>query len=108
MNRVTARKINQARERGGRVIAVGTTVVRALESAADERRQPNRGARLHPFIDPTSISIARPSMNFVNRPARAGGEPSRFTERVSVAPKKFASPTTKQSRENISGTNSAI
>jgi len=36
VDRVTARKINQARERGGRVIAVGTTVVRALESAANE------------------------------------------------------------------------
>ena len=36
VNRVTARKINQARERGGRVIAVGTTVVRALESATNE------------------------------------------------------------------------
>jgi S-adenosylmethionine:tRNA ribosyltransferase-isomerase len=36
VKRVTARKINQARERGGRVIAVGTTVVRALESAANE------------------------------------------------------------------------
>jgi len=30
----TARRVNQARERGGRVVAVGTTVVRALESAA--------------------------------------------------------------------------
>ena len=36
VNRITARKINQARARGGRVIAVGTTVVRALESAANE------------------------------------------------------------------------
>jgi S-adenosylmethionine:tRNA ribosyltransferase-isomerase len=36
VNRITARKINQAREKGGRVIAVGTTVVRALESAASE------------------------------------------------------------------------
>src|SRR6266568_4135390 len=36
VNRVTARKINQARERGSRLIAVGTTVVRALESAANE------------------------------------------------------------------------
>ncbi len=36
VNRVTARKINQVREGGGRVIAVGTTVVRALESAANE------------------------------------------------------------------------
>jgi len=32
----TARLVSQAREAGGRVIAVGTTVVRALESAADE------------------------------------------------------------------------
>src|SRR5204863_5434150 len=35
VSRTTAGKINQARERGGRVIAVGTTVVRALESVAD-------------------------------------------------------------------------
>jgi S-adenosylmethionine:tRNA ribosyltransferase-isomerase len=32
----TAEKINQTRAKGGRVIAVGTTVVRALESVADE------------------------------------------------------------------------
>jgi S-adenosylmethionine:tRNA ribosyltransferase-isomerase len=32
----TAEKINRARENGSRVIAVGTTVVRALESAIDE------------------------------------------------------------------------
>ena len=36
VNRITAGKINQARENGGRVIAVGTTVVRALESTASE------------------------------------------------------------------------
>jgi S-adenosylmethionine:tRNA ribosyltransferase-isomerase len=36
VNRITAQKINQARARGGRVIAVGTTVVRALESATNE------------------------------------------------------------------------
>src|SRR5439155_1749546 len=30
-----AAKVNRTRERGGRVIAVGTTVVRALESVAD-------------------------------------------------------------------------
>lgn len=30
----TARRVNETRERGGRVIAVGTTVVRALETAA--------------------------------------------------------------------------
>ncbi|HYE15311.1 MAG TPA: tRNA preQ1(34) S-adenosylmethionine ribosyltransferase-isomerase QueA, partial [Pyrinomonadaceae bacterium] len=32
-----AEEINRARERGGRVVAVGTTTVRALETAADER-----------------------------------------------------------------------
>ena len=45
-----AEKINDAHARGGRVIAVGTTVVRTLESAADEKKagspagQPGRGA----------------------------------------------------------------
>lgn len=34
----TAEVVNEARERGGRVIAVGTTSVRALESAWDESR----------------------------------------------------------------------
>jgi S-adenosylmethionine:tRNA ribosyltransferase-isomerase len=33
---VTAEQVNATRRRGGRVIAIGTTVVRALESAADE------------------------------------------------------------------------
>ncbi|RDI42311.1 S-adenosylmethionine:tRNA ribosyltransferase-isomerase [Falsibacillus pallidus] len=32
----TARLVNEAKERGGKVIAVGTTVVRTLETAADE------------------------------------------------------------------------
>src|SRR5881394_3297974 len=35
ISQITAEKINSARENGGRVIAVGTTVVRALESVAD-------------------------------------------------------------------------
>ena len=33
----TARLVNEARSAGGRIIGVGTTAVRALESAADER-----------------------------------------------------------------------
>ncbi len=33
----TARMVNESRERGGRVIAVGTTSLRTLESAADEK-----------------------------------------------------------------------
>jgi S-adenosylmethionine:tRNA ribosyltransferase-isomerase len=32
----TARRVSQAREAGGRIVAVGTTVVRALETAADD------------------------------------------------------------------------
>src|SRR6266576_6158488 len=36
VNRITAEKINRTRENGGRVIAVGTTAVRALESVANE------------------------------------------------------------------------
>jgi S-adenosylmethionine:tRNA ribosyltransferase-isomerase len=36
VNRITAEKINRTRENGGRVIAVGTTAVRALESVATE------------------------------------------------------------------------
>jgi S-adenosylmethionine:tRNA ribosyltransferase-isomerase len=35
----TARQVNGTRAAGGRVIAVGTTVVRALETVADERSQ---------------------------------------------------------------------
>jgi S-adenosylmethionine:tRNA ribosyltransferase-isomerase len=36
VNRLTAEKIRRSRQNGGRVIAVGTTVVRALESATNE------------------------------------------------------------------------
>ena len=35
--RVTADRVNATRAAGGRVVAVGTTVVRALESAVDDR-----------------------------------------------------------------------
>ena len=37
VSEITAQKINRTREEGGRVIAVGTTVVRALESAVNEK-----------------------------------------------------------------------
>jgi len=40
----TARAVKEARGRGGRVVAVGTTTVRALESAADEEGAPRAGA----------------------------------------------------------------
>jgi S-adenosylmethionine:tRNA ribosyltransferase-isomerase len=40
----TADAVNRARERGGRVVAVGTTVVRALESVAGEDGRVRPGA----------------------------------------------------------------
>jgi S-adenosylmethionine:tRNA ribosyltransferase-isomerase len=39
----TADRINETRRDGGRVIAIGTTVVRALESVVDEQRVVRRG-----------------------------------------------------------------
>ncbi len=47
----TAEKINRARERGGRIIAVGTTSVRTLETVADE------DGKLHAQTGETSIFI---------------------------------------------------
>ena len=48
----TANAVNKARAAGGRVVAVGTTVLRLLESAADE------DGRLHPFAGDTDIFIS--------------------------------------------------
>ncbi|MDQ1445496.1 MAG: S-adenosylmethionine:tRNA ribosyltransferase-isomerase [Acidimicrobiaceae bacterium] len=39
----TARRVNAAHEWGGRVVAIGTTVVRALESVADDRGHAHPG-----------------------------------------------------------------
>jgi S-adenosylmethionine:tRNA ribosyltransferase-isomerase len=47
----TAAKINEAHRRGGKVIAVGTTVVRSLESAVDET------GLVHAFDGPTNLFI---------------------------------------------------
>lgn len=47
----TADRLNAVRDRGGRLVAVGTTSLRLLESAADEDR------RIHPFSDETRIFI---------------------------------------------------
>ena len=49
--------INQTRKEGGRIIAVGTTSLRLLESASDET------GIIHPFKDETSIFIT-PGYNF--------------------------------------------
>ena len=47
----TAEALNEARRRGGRVVCVGTTSARILESAANER------GRIRPFAGETSIFI---------------------------------------------------
>lgn len=47
----TAGRLNAAREEGGRLIAVGTTSLRLLESAADEQ------GTIHPFEGDTAIFI---------------------------------------------------
>ncbi|MEO9463114.1 MAG: tRNA preQ1(34) S-adenosylmethionine ribosyltransferase-isomerase QueA [Marinomonas sp.] len=46
-----AQRLNEARARGGRIIAVGTTVLRLLESAANE------DGKIEPFEGDTSIFI---------------------------------------------------
>jgi len=50
----TAAQVNAARARGGRIIAVGTTSVRTLESAA---RQVGEGQGIAPFEGPTNLYI---------------------------------------------------
>ncbi len=57
IDRKTASAINQAKENGGRIIAVGTTTLRALESAADEE------GNIKPFNGETDIFIY-PGYNF--------------------------------------------
>ncbi|MFB9135118.1 tRNA preQ1(34) S-adenosylmethionine ribosyltransferase-isomerase QueA [Vibrio olivae] len=47
--------IHATKARGGRIIAVGTTSVRSLESAAQHAKQ--QGADLQPFFDDTEIFI---------------------------------------------------
>lgn len=47
----TARRINETRAKGGRIIAVGTTVCRLLESAVDA------GGHIQPFLGDTDIFL---------------------------------------------------
>lgn len=56
VSEATAARINQHRQNGGRVIAVGTTALRILESAA-------QSGKLHPFQGATDIFI-RPGFQF--------------------------------------------
>ena len=43
VTRATAHRVNDARRQGGRVIAIGTTVVRALETVVDTRHEVHAG-----------------------------------------------------------------
>ncbi len=52
----TAELINRARERGGRVVAVGTTSVRTLESAARAADRAH-AAKILPYAGPTDLFI---------------------------------------------------
>jgi len=56
LSQETADLINQTKQNGGRVIAVGTTSVRTLESAAQSPTA-NRQKLIAPFIGPTNIFI---------------------------------------------------
>ncbi len=51
IDQTTAAALNEARSRGGRIVAVGTTSLRLLESAADEK------GRFAPFFGETAIFI---------------------------------------------------
>ncbi len=71
----TASAINRARQDGRRVIAVGTTVIRALESAWD-------GAQVRPASGFTQVYVhpgrgVHTVDGLDHRPARPGNQPSR-------------------------------
>jgi S-adenosylmethionine:tRNA ribosyltransferase-isomerase len=51
VSEATARALNEARRAGGRIVAVGSTSLRLIESAADE------SGAIHPFAGETSIFI---------------------------------------------------
>ncbi len=51
IDEATATALNAVRDNGGRIVAVGTTSLRALESAADEQ------GRVRPYDGDTSIFI---------------------------------------------------
>ncbi|HEY2144799.1 MAG TPA: S-adenosylmethionine:tRNA ribosyltransferase-isomerase, partial [Steroidobacteraceae bacterium] len=60
---VTCAAIDETRARGGRVIAVGTTVVRSLETAASQESAAQSGGAVAPYCGSTCIFI-RPGYRF--------------------------------------------
>ena len=57
IDNITANSINQVREKGGKVISVGSTSLRALETAVD------KSGKLQPFVGETNIFI-KPGYKF--------------------------------------------
>lgn len=51
ISKESAERINEVRKNGGRIVSVGTTSLRLLESASDEQ------GNIHPFFDETRIFI---------------------------------------------------
>src|SRR5207237_9419167 len=54
---VTADRVNDARARGGRVVAIGTTVVRALETVSDDRGAVHPGAGWTDVVVPPERAV---------------------------------------------------
>ncbi len=57
LSQETADAINATKSAGGRVIAVGTTSVRTLETAGSQSNTENRKSKVEKFIGPTSLYI---------------------------------------------------
>lgn len=57
LDNITANSINQVREKGGKVISVGSTSLRVLETAVD------KSGKLQPFVGETDIFI-KPGYKF--------------------------------------------
>ena len=72
----TARAINEAKSAGRRVIAVGTTTVRVLESVAAQVAQRSTSAHVTPHARPWSPAPARPASSFI--PLTSSESPTRF------------------------------
>lgn len=67
INLATAAELNQTRRAGGRIVAVGTTVVRTLETAAKSRQvanQPENGTRELAAWQGTTDLFIRPPFEF--------------------------------------------
>ena len=101
----TAERVNATHANGGRVIAIGTTVVRALEATADEH------GRSHPGSGWTDLVIEpQRAVRLSTVCSQAGTNPRRRTcscSRQSPVRRCRAAPTNTHSMSAIGGTSSA-